>query len=229
MRYKILSVIGCGSTSRAYHGSGKAAAGVTGRQDGVIAGARLGRCTESLPSRARGALSARRPRTSCTPCSNLILPLSLPWGRPSRRSQSLSSSSSKQDDGRDENATTSPPASPSSSDAGDAEAQEASHARTSSRVQVSSPFVDMSESQRTPHEIAKAASSSVAELLSASEDGVSQQGTQGRPPPRPTLGTFSLVGKVGVVTGGARGLGLVMANALLESGGRVALVDLNGT
>ncbi|KAI9747342.1 MAG: hypothetical protein M1815_004307 [Lichina confinis] len=147
---------------------------------------------------------------------------------PSRRSRPLSSSSSTQDDRRDENATTSPPRSPSSSDAGDAEAQEASHARTNSRVHVSSPFVDMSESQRTPHEIAKAAaSSSVAEPPPASELGVPEQSTQGTPPPRPTLGTFSLVGKVGVVTGGARGLGLVMAKALLESGGRVALVDLN--
>lgn len=42
-----------------------------------------------------------------------------------------------------------------------------------------------------------------------------------------TLATFSLEGKVGVVTGGARGLGLVMAQALVSSGADVALVDMN--
>lgn len=43
-----------------------------------------------------------------------------------------------------------------------------------------------------------------------------------------TLPSFSLEGKVAVVTGGARGLGLVMAQALVISGADVALVDLNG-
>ncbi|KAF2279569.1 D-arabinitol dehydrogenase-like protein [Westerdykella ornata] len=42
-----------------------------------------------------------------------------------------------------------------------------------------------------------------------------------------TLASFSLEGRVGVVTGGARGLGLVMAQALVTSGADVALVDLN--
>lgn len=42
-----------------------------------------------------------------------------------------------------------------------------------------------------------------------------------------TLASFSLDGKVGVVTGGARGLGLVMAQALVTSGADVALVDMN--
>lgn len=42
-----------------------------------------------------------------------------------------------------------------------------------------------------------------------------------------TLDTFSMEGRVAVVTGGARGLGLVMAQALLTSGADVALVDLN--
>jgi D-arabinitol 2-dehydrogenase len=42
-----------------------------------------------------------------------------------------------------------------------------------------------------------------------------------------TLASFSLEGRVAVVTGGARGLGLVMAQALAESGADVALVDLN--
>lgn len=42
-----------------------------------------------------------------------------------------------------------------------------------------------------------------------------------------TLASFSLEGRVGVVTGGARGLGLVMAQALVESGADVALVDMN--
>ncbi|KAF1822069.1 NAD(P)-binding protein [Dissoconium aciculare CBS 342.82] len=44
---------------------------------------------------------------------------------------------------------------------------------------------------------------------------------------RRTLATFSLEGRVGVVTGGARGLGLVMAQALVVSGADVAIVDLN--
>lgn len=42
-----------------------------------------------------------------------------------------------------------------------------------------------------------------------------------------TLASFSLDGRVGVVTGGARGLGLVMAQALVASGADVALVDMN--
>lgn len=39
-----------------------------------------------------------------------------------------------------------------------------------------------------------------------------------------TLPEFSLEGKVSVVTGGARGLGLVMAQALVNSGSHVAIV-----
>lgn len=42
-----------------------------------------------------------------------------------------------------------------------------------------------------------------------------------------TLAAFSLEGRVAVVTGGARGLGLVMAQALVTSGADVALVDMN--
>lgn len=42
-----------------------------------------------------------------------------------------------------------------------------------------------------------------------------------------TLSSFSLENKVGVVTGGARGLGLVMSQALVVSGSDVAIVDLN--
>ena len=44
-----------------------------------------------------------------------------------------------------------------------------------------------------------------------------------------TLATFSLEDRVGVVTGGARGLGLVMSQALVVSGADVAIVDLNST
>jgi hypothetical protein len=44
---------------------------------------------------------------------------------------------------------------------------------------------------------------------------------------RRTLATFSLEGRTGVVTGGARGLGLVMSQALVISGADVAIVDLN--
>ncbi|KAI9788730.1 MAG: hypothetical protein M1816_006587 [Peltula sp. TS41687] len=42
-----------------------------------------------------------------------------------------------------------------------------------------------------------------------------------------TLSSFSLEGRVAVVTGAARGLGLVMSRGLVESGADVALVDLN--
>lgn len=43
----------------------------------------------------------------------------------------------------------------------------------------------------------------------------------------PTLSSFSLEGKVGVVTGGARGLGLVMGQGMVVSGADLAIVDLN--
>ncbi|TKA67252.1 hypothetical protein B0A49_06448 [Cryomyces minteri] len=42
-----------------------------------------------------------------------------------------------------------------------------------------------------------------------------------------TLATFSLEDRVAVVTGGARGLGLVMSQAMVLSGADVAIVDLN--
>lgn len=42
-----------------------------------------------------------------------------------------------------------------------------------------------------------------------------------------TLASFSLEGKVGVVTGGARGLGLVMGQGMVISGANLALVDMN--
>lgn len=42
-----------------------------------------------------------------------------------------------------------------------------------------------------------------------------------------TLASFTLDGKTAVITGGARGLGLVMSQACLLSGANVAIVDLN--
>lgn len=42
-----------------------------------------------------------------------------------------------------------------------------------------------------------------------------------------TLASFSLENKVSMVTGGARGLGLVMAQGLVASGSDLAIVDLN--
>jgi hypothetical protein len=44
-----------------------------------------------------------------------------------------------------------------------------------------------------------------------------------------TLASFSLEGKTAIITGGARGLGYVMTQALVESGADVAIVDLNCT
>ncbi|KAF2706419.1 NAD(P)-binding protein [Pleomassaria siparia CBS 279.74] len=43
----------------------------------------------------------------------------------------------------------------------------------------------------------------------------------------PTLASFSLAGKMAVITGGARGLGLAMSKALVLSGADLAIVDLN--
>lgn len=42
-----------------------------------------------------------------------------------------------------------------------------------------------------------------------------------------TLASFSLEGKVCVVTGAARGLGYTMTQAFIESGAEVAIIDLN--
>jgi hypothetical protein len=42
-----------------------------------------------------------------------------------------------------------------------------------------------------------------------------------------TLAQFSLENRVSLVTGGARGLGLVMSQALVASGSDLAIVDLN--
>lgn len=44
---------------------------------------------------------------------------------------------------------------------------------------------------------------------------------------KPTLASFSLDGNVGVVTGGARGLGLVIGQGMVYSGADLALVDMN--
>lgn len=43
-----------------------------------------------------------------------------------------------------------------------------------------------------------------------------------------SLAEFSLENKVSVVTGGARGLGLAMSQAIIESGSNLAIVDLGG-
>lgn len=44
---------------------------------------------------------------------------------------------------------------------------------------------------------------------------------------KPTLASLSLDGKVIVITGGARGLGLVMGQGCVYSGASLAIVDLN--
>lgn len=44
---------------------------------------------------------------------------------------------------------------------------------------------------------------------------------------KPTLASFTLEDKVTIVTGGARGLGLVMGQGVSYSGGHLAIVDLN--
>lgn len=50
---------------------------------------------------------------------------------------------------------------------------------------------------------------------------------RGGPHLKRTLAQFSLEGRTAVITGGARGLGLVMAQSLVASGADVAIVDLN--
>jgi len=55
----------------------------------------------------------------------------------------------------------------------------------------------------------------------------SSKPVQGRGRNLRTLASFSLESKVGVVTGGARGLGLVMSQAMVVSGADVAIVDMN--
>jgi D-arabinitol 2-dehydrogenase len=55
----------------------------------------------------------------------------------------------------------------------------------------------------------------------------SSKPVQGRGRNLRTLASFSLEDKVGVVTGGARGLGLVMSQAMVVSGADVAIVDMN--
>ena len=45
---------------------------------------------------------------------------------------------------------------------------------------------------------------------------------------KPTLASLSLEGKTVVITGGARGLGLVMGQGIVYSGANLAIVDLNG-
>ncbi|ERF73099.1 hypothetical protein EPUS_06560 [Endocarpon pusillum Z07020] len=63
----------------------------------------------------------------------------------------------------------------------------------------------------------------------AEQDFPRSQIVQGRGGPhfKRTLPSFSLEGRVAVVTGGARGLGLVMGQALVASGADLAIVDLN--
>ncbi len=61
------------------------------------------------------------------------------------------------------------------------------------------------------------------------QDVPRSQIVQGRGGPylKRTLPSFSLEGRVAVITGGARGLGLVMGQALVTSGADLAIVDLN--
>jgi len=54
-----------------------------------------------------------------------------------------------------------------------------------------------------------------------------QTNGHGRIYPKQVLASFSLEDRVSVITGGARGLGLGMAQALLASGSHLAIVDLN--
>ena len=64
------------------------------------------------------------------------------------------------------------------------------------------------------------------------EDQMKRETTvQGRGGPhgKRTLASFSLEDRVTVISGGARGLGLVMGQACMQSGSDLAIVDLNST
>jgi len=71
----------------------------------------------------------------------------------------------------------------------------------------------------------------IVEYPDGKQDFPQEPTVQGRGGPhlKRTLPSFSLEGRVAVVTGGARGLGLVMAQSLVASGADVAIVDLNST
>jgi hypothetical protein len=83
-----------------------------------------------------------------------------------------------------------------------------SHARTDGDIKIGYPY------SHPPEDIPSSSSSS-------------GEGKGQASPPR-TLQTFTLQGNVGVVTGGARGLGLVMGTGMVRSGADLAIVDLNG-
>jgi len=84
-----------------------------------------------------------------------------------------------------------------------------SHARTDGDIKIEYPY------SHPPENIPSSSSSS------SGKEG------KGQASPR-TLQAFTLQGNVGVVTGGARGLGLVMGTGMVRSGADLAIVDLNG-
>jgi len=87
--------------------------------------------------------------------------------------------------------------------------EDGSHARTDRDIKIEYPY------SHPPEDIPSSSS------LSSRKEGKGQASPQ-------TLQTFTLQGNVGVVTGGARGLGLVMGTGMVWSGADLAIVDLNG-
>jgi D-arabinitol 2-dehydrogenase len=87
------------------------------------------------------------------------------------------------------------------------------------------------EDKKAEHEGSFARTDASVQVEYAEDDLPSSSPVQGRGGLhfKRTLASFSLEGKVGVVTGGARGLGLVMSQAMVISGADVAIVDLNST
>lgn len=93
-----------------------------------------------------------------------------------------------------------------------------------------SPVVRKEEKETTEHEGTFARTDPSIEVENPEEkDLPSSTPVQGRGGLhfKRTLASFSLEGRVGVITGGARGLGLVMSQAMVISGADIAIVDLN--
>jgi D-arabinitol 2-dehydrogenase len=102
---------------------------------------------------------------------------------------------------------------------------------TTQRTFQTSSLLRKEELPNTEHEGSFARTDSTVQVEYKESDQPSSAPVQGRGGLhfKRTLASFSLEGRVGVVTGGARGLGLVMSQAMVISGADVAIVDLNST
>jgi FlaA1/EpsC-like NDP-sugar epimerase len=89
---------------------------------------------------------------------------------------------------------------------------------------ISSVIVSSEKPQHEPNSIETTISNSSAKMKFSETCELQSRKVR----PRRTLSSFSLEGKVCVVTGGASGIGLEICRAILASRGQVAIIDLNG-